>query len=233
MDLFLNPKILHESCHILSQYGATKTLRPFLPMIMGLTYDLKYCYISITNLLDILTDICFFNHLSKLQIFLGFLTKRSSIPYLYLVQILSHFHPWTAILVFSLDPLPAVPYRSLSLTAGEAASSIAGDPLSVLQLGSIRVKIIFALKRHLVGLILSLFLPYTLWCPLHLPGVVLIDLLILVDMVEDVLELEAVLDVPGLLKHIPGLVDVPEFSKMSQASSKMSLVSSTKSNMRS
>ena len=119
------------------------------------------------------------------------------------------------------------------MTAGEAASSIAGDPLSVLQLGSIRVKIIFALKRHLVGLILSLFLPYTLWCPLHLPGVVLIDLLILVDMVEDVLELEAVLDVPGLLKHIPGLVDVPEFSKMSQASSKMSLVSSTKSNMRS
>ena len=37
-------KILQESCHILSQYGATKTLRPFVPRTMGLTYDFKYWF---------------------------------------------------------------------------------------------------------------------------------------------------------------------------------------------
>ena len=42
MDVFRNLKILEESCHILSQYGATQTLRPFLHLIMGLTYDLEY-----------------------------------------------------------------------------------------------------------------------------------------------------------------------------------------------
>ena len=55
LDVFRNPKILHVTCHNLSQIDVTKTLCLFQAVIMEPTYHLKYCskLYTINQLLEI------------------------------------------------------------------------------------------------------------------------------------------------------------------------------------